>query len=400
MITKLLVFLISFLYPFDLFAFINVSGYGVTYQIFTIMISLVYVLFISCYKGRVSNFSKNIVIFFMLTMSIYVILIPMSIGGTEYVYNAFLSSMFFCVFISVIVILSEVGNIKTITNGYYYSCLLVFLYAIYQYFARKYGLLFDYLPITNETYLINDLNRSLQPQYSNASSFFLEPSYLGRFSVIAVFISGYIFTGFKKITIISLAILSLCTSFSFGSFLVMFLVYFSSVIIKSEWGKLKSLPLILACGVFMIMINEDFSLRVTSFVFNVFSPDSVQGSYSIRLEGMIQAIEAFYSYPLFGSGFSIYKLMTGTMGTDSQVFEIVYQFGIVGMLLYLFLLYRIAKINDFGLMISLLIFYYMGVYNGAFDLLNALLFVFSIFIYREERHKKLTSVNKQELLRS
>jgi len=318
-------------------------------------------------------------------MSFYVILIPLSIGGGDYVLKSLLSSIFFLVFISLIVTLVEIGTLKVLSSGYFYSCLLVFIYSIYQYFARKYGLYFDYLPITNETYLINDVSRNLQPQYGNASSFFLEPSYLGRFAVTAIFVSSYIFTGLKKRIITILAILSLCASFSFGSFLVMFLVYFTSILLRAEWNKLKSFPLILACACFMIIINEDFSLRVTSFIFNIFSPSSVQGSYSIRLEGMVQAIEAFYSYPLFGSGFSIYKLITGVMGTDSQIFELLYQFGIVGLFLYLMLLYKISKLHDFGLTVSLLIFYYMGVYNGAFDLLNAFLFSLVILKHRESK---------------
>lgn len=104
------------------------------------------------------------------------------------------------------------------------SILVVGIYAIYQYVARSYSLPFDYLPITN---LQISADEGYQRGYSNfyihnhlftrVSSFFSEPSELGRFILLTFPFIFFCYSGKDKKALLLLMLISIVLTQSMGT---------------------------------------------------------------------------------------------------------------------------------------------------------------------------------------
>lgn len=379
--------------PIDIFSIINIGEKGITVTIISIiMMSLI--LFANF------KFKKNIVlliIFFILFWLYYAVFLPFCIMESElYFKKSFFSSLYAVVFFVVVIFFSKYGNPLEDIRFFMQVSFLVAIFGIYQFIARKYNFPLDYLPITNASYhnvsgsiTGFNLTRDIQPPYWNSSSTFLEPSYFGRYLVFSIFF--YLFLVDAKVRVKSLYLyifmIALVTTFSLGAFIVM-LTSFIVYLLCSKKINLKYIILI-TLSIFSALSSDVFQRKFTSIFLNFTNPEEVAGSYSIRIQGTLQAIEAFYQYPIAGSGFSVYKLITNTPGTDSQFFEILYQFGIMGLILYLAMLfYFYYKYSKYKMMIFL-IFIYMFAFNGLWDLLYA--FIFGLIIKSQKRANNVTN---------
>lgn len=364
-------------------------GYGVTFVDFFLSITYLIILkqfFIDKRKFLVIDQKIGLSIILIIFAVIFSGIGLLFWGGRES-YLQFIKTLSHFSFVALygLVALAIEINYKTIFNIlkiYLYSSILINLYAIYQLFARIYGLPFAYIDITNVSFQTRDFDREVGEytqvvlnfeNFYRATSIFSEPSALAWFNVYCLIIilipllsHNMLFIQRKWILYLSLGLttISLFLTFSLTGLLMIIVLIITIVIIeKIRLIRLFSISIAIVA---LLYITDIFQMNFTQIsVANLFY-DRISGLFSDqtrgkqmttgesapdRIESVQNAINMFLDYPITGIGSgNTYNYPKSTKRfTHSSFFHLLGETGIIGaacfVLLFIYVFKAIMYLN-------------------------------------------------------
>lgn len=254
--------------------------------------------------------------------------------------------------------------------------MIVSVYGIYQFAARKYGLPFDFLPITN-LQIADDLGYQRgfgklfndNQLFTRVSSFFAESSDLGRFLLIIYPWSLYYK---RRIFLLFLVIVNIILSQSIGTIFVGIIgaiVWYS--VNYNFFKDLKRLvyPIIIIISISYLILhtgNDDFNSLGRLSKISYLGWDYL--STTERFQDTQFIIEIIAKKPILGYGLGSISDFTSSLVVSNLFFLILIEKGILGLTLFLiFLLYPLLKIkkrnNYFPLISFIVIIQFLFLFN-------------------------------------
>ncbi|MDC7236751.1 MAG: O-antigen ligase family protein [Sphaerochaetaceae bacterium] len=161
-------------------------------------------------------------------------------------------------------------------------------------------------------------------------STFMEPSYYGAFLVGLFYYYLSEWNGNKNIIYLVLIFISIIFTKSTTAYLGLFITFIFFIFSNSQKKSLRIiLPLIIFFSLFLSIF---YSKLLDQVIFNKFSSSSAK----VRSNWNKSAFYAFKDNILFGTGFKNYR-------ASSLLFSIIANLGLMGILMYLSLIYSIIK---------------------------------------------------------
>ena len=217
------------------------------------------------------------------------------------------------------------SEMKTGLRLWILAALVSSLYAIYQVFALAYKLPFSIFPLTNPSVTYQSgVDRTIFG-YSQVSSFFSEPSYLGAFLlgpiiIVIVFLltgngqallSKSVVFNWAVLLVFASALMLAGSQAAYISILaVIFMMIVSGRIARTKIVKLVTILLVFLIlgGIILSLFGMDFfGALVLTFKYlflNIINPSETAeiSSYRVRSECMLVAMNVWLSNPILGVG--------------------------------------------------------------------------------------------------
>jgi hypothetical protein len=318
--------------PFFGFSLVNVNGRGlarIDWLVAVLIISLFFFGFFSNHYRFQRSPINGFVITFLITGLLGAIFLfdPNATGsqlvdfGTKAA-QLLLSIVFFFVISSLP--MSE-NDLRSILRIWILVAFVISLFAIYQVFARYYGWPFAYLELTNPSVTAGGGEPRVIYGYTQVSSVFREPSYLGAYLLgpiilLGVFLlrdGGHLILGRSSIVswmVLLTLFLALLLTSSQATYLSL-LVTICSMYAVREIEHTRLTRLISALLIFLILggailtlfgINffGALSLRFKYLIINMMNPTETAeiSSFRIRSECTLVALDVWRSHPFLGVG--------------------------------------------------------------------------------------------------
>lgn len=382
--------LIILLYNTDLFYVFQIFNFaGFSFSMTEIMISVLILTtsYQFIFLGRKFSIpDKKIVMSIIgLIVAMLLSLIGLFGWGGYLAVNQFIKTMSHFLFVVSVGFILLGTDIKV--NTFYYALrlilvmsILINLYAIYQLFARMFGLPWAYVDISNAGYLTRDYGVEVGKMnqivlsfenFYRATSIFSEPSALAWFNItnLIYVIIPYItktkpFIPNKPLNIIItiLSIISLFLTFSLtglvlGTLFLLLILIFEKVSYKKlAVSILVVIVVIIGSDNYLkdftqISIVDLFTQRVTGLISQKKSASVMTMGESApqRVGSFVNAWHLFLTSPIFGIGTgNTYRHPLSTVKfSDSTFFHVLAETGLVGMFFYLCILYYTLKMAIF-----------------------------------------------------
>lgn len=369
-------------YIFNLFDFL---GYAFTLNDAVLLVIYGYVLFQFIIKKRnFRYFDKNI--FYILTgfllSYVFSIIGILQWGGNESIFQYFktLSHFAFVIFYAYVTLSVEIE-----LNAFFYAIrtllyfsIFVNIYAIYQLFARIFGLPFAYIDINNVSFLSRDYGREIGEMnqivlafenFYRATSIFSEPSGLALFNIwMLIFLlipyfsktRSFIEKNSLRILIGVLSSIGLLLTFSLSGLSLITLVLLIVIITEKFSIKQFILPIsitiiiIFSADLFLkdytkISILDLFSQRVTGLIGGDKAGSGMTTGESApkRINSMVNALNLFEESPIVGIGVgNTYNHPLSTERfADSSFFQVLSETGIIGTFFYILIFVHSFRIS-------------------------------------------------------
>ena len=258
------------------------------------------------------------------------------------------------------------SEIKTGLRLWILAALIASLYAIYQVFALTYRLPFSTFPLTNPSVTYQSGEDRIIFGYSQVSSFFSEPSYLGAFLlgpmivVIVFLLTGNGQTLLSKSQLFNwMILLVLASAFmltgsqaAYISLLaVILLMIFSGRIARTKIVKLVTVLLffLILGGIFLSLYGMDFFgaliLRFKYLFVNIINPLETAeiSSFRVRSECMLAAMNVWLSHPILGVGLNNLSYHTNVCEFTLGWSQLIVDQGILGTILLILVFWSSLK---------------------------------------------------------
>jgi len=191
-------------------------------------------------------------------------------------------------------------------------------------------------------------------------SFFMEPGYFAFFMESSVFLSLILLENTKNkkwriliVVGIVLQILSFLLSLSAAGAFCLIVGYFFYIKYSKNITFFNALirffkPILtygLIIGIILFLIEKDLIMALFKALFlDHFSVDKGRSSADDRADAFSMGLKAFTDHPILGIGFNQMRIVSNGLGTNNSFLTIAAELGMVGLVLYLSLLWFLRKV--------------------------------------------------------
>ncbi|MEN6296037.1 MAG: O-antigen ligase family protein [Chloroherpetonaceae bacterium] len=367
-----------------LFQVFEVAGYGVTFSDLIMGGIIIYVIFQILIQKKQFKFQKG-----LLANLLYLSLLAALVSGIGLIFwggsvqiNQFAKSFIhytFLILFTFLFLIAEIDD-NTFFNTIRIVLIVAFfinIFGIYQIFARLYDLPFAWIEITNVSFEQRGMKEAqgetqqLALQFGNfyrATSIFSEPSALAYYNIfnliyiVVPFLKGskpFIKNPILNLMVFISVVLGLLAPFSLSGLSALILFLVSLIILEKIKVSKFIIPLVLLITVVVIFdiyfqnvthtsIVQLFYERVSGLLSTKAGVDPLWGeSTPGRLASLKNAFELFLTSPIVGIGMgnTYYHPLSHIRFVDSSIFAVLAEMGIFGLIVFLALLFTIAKIT-------------------------------------------------------
>ena len=328
-----------------IFSIIDIGAYSITIEIIAIALMLVSLIF----SGRKIAFKNAISVFIVLIIfqGLIVSLFYQLIDSSTFtaVFQMFLSLIIFLFFASF-----DSKNIDFFRSFITNFGVVIAIFAIYQVFARPYGLPFDYLEITNQQIgSIEGFQRTVEYggggnfEFLRVSSTFAEPGDFAKFMLICMSINFLRGTGFRIFLTQIFSTVGVIISQSIGGYFIVSALYALFFGLKRIVFFMFLLFLFFGLA---SLLAEGLLVFISRFD-SIFTGSVFSASY--RFIYISEALNRLESYAIFGAGIGNADLIFNQIIISSFWLNFAGEYGLFGITYFLVILGLMAvKANNSG----------------------------------------------------
>jgi hypothetical protein len=320
--------------PFFGFSFLNIAGRGIARADWLTAVIILGAFIVLRCELRTSPANKFVVLFVSIgLLGSYNLFNAANAQLVDFATKAaqlLLSVAFFFVISSLP--LSE-QELQSSLKLWVFVALVVSLYAIYQVVALAYSLPFANIELTNPSVTYGGGEARVIQGYSQISSIFREPSYLGAYLLgPVILLSVFLLKGdghllFSKSSLVNWMILAvLFFALLLASSQAAYLSLFATIgcMLVTGWVKRKGiiklalvfLGFLVLGGLLLASLNIDLlgaiALRFKYLILNMMNPTGTEEitSFRVRSEAIHAALKVWASHPLLGVGLNNMRYQT------------------------------------------------------------------------------------------
>jgi len=369
-----LTYFTQFLFGWALFYIFN---YGATTLDVNVLLCYSLLIISLIYYGkklRISINYPNVLFFVFNILLIFTMINPMINGETNEIIQNIKSTLHYYYIVFFIVLLySEMLKPKAFINVVKGLIILLFifdLYGIYQLFARALGLPLAWLEYSNTAIMsrleiVGNIQQTTVSfgSFYRVSSIFVEPSAFAGYNILLFiflvipwiqFRSGFVKNNKLLAFLVSICLISLFLTYSMTGLaslfavvsLIFFIEYFDSYKFIFKVALIGLITIILANLLMIELFGIDLLKLFTYRIENIFSlgSDEMGGeSFSTRLDNTLATISVWTKHPIWGVGLGVlgYQKEFVAMFSDTTIFSILAECGIIHFIIFNLLLYSL-----------------------------------------------------------